>query len=209
MAQAAALQIHEREVRPRHFNRLQLGDGRGVEHLAVGPVRGADAVEGGAAGHEAALLGVVRAPDEAHVLAHAVSVVIRWSESVFCHHPARGKNDEVDSSDAGLERGAGEDCEYGGVEVVEGHGVHHAEQGKVVLVRRVVAVPADNVERAVILPARPQRAPELVHDDVRRLHLLERGVRHHEVARAGEPIGADGPEVRQFEVASECFANVS
>ena len=172
-------------------------------------MRGAAAVEGGATGHEAALLCIIGTPDQSHVLAHAVSVVVRRSESVFCHHPAWGEDDEVYGCNAGLQGWAGEHGEYGGVEVVERHGVHHAEGGKVVLIRRVVAVPPHDIERAVILLAHPQRPPELVNDDVRGVYLLKRSVWHQEVTGSGEAVGTYGTKVWQLKVSSESFANIT
>jgi hypothetical protein len=172
-------------------------------------MRGAAAVEGGAPGHKAALLCIVRTPDQSHVFAHAVSVVVRRSESVLCHHPARGEDDKVYSCNAGLQGWAREHGEYGGVKVVERHSVDHAEGGKVVLIRRVVAVPSHDIERAVILLAHPQRPPKLVNDDVRGIHLLKRSVWLQEVTGSGEAVGAYGPKVWQLKVASKSFANVT
>ena len=169
----------------------------------------AAAVEGGAAGDEASLLRVVRPPDQAHVLAHAVSVVVRRPECVLCHHPTGGEDDEVYRGNTGLQRWAREDGEDGGVKVVEGHGVHNTESGKVVLVRRVIAVPAHHVKRAVILLAKPQRAAEFVHDDMRLVQLFKRGAGSHKVTGGGEAVGSYGSEVRQLKVAGECFADVT
>jgi hypothetical protein len=144
-----------------------------------------------------------------HVLGHAVSVVVRRSKRILRHHPTGRENDEIYGCYARLQRGAGENGEYGGVEVVEGHGVHHAEVGKVVLIRRVVAVPSHNVEWAMPLLTKPQRAAELMDDDVGRVDLFERSVRHQEVACGGKAVCSYGSEVRQLEVARECFANVT
>ena len=51
-----------------------------------------------------------------------------------------------------------------GVGVVEADGVDAVEAGEIVLARRVVAVPGDDVERRVVEVGRPEIAQELGDD---------------------------------------------
>ena len=75
--------------------------------------------------------------------------------------------------------------------MVEADRADRVEAREVVLVRRVVAVPRDDVERRVVDRGRPQVALELGHQLELAFAVLEPRVRRQEVARIGEAVAAD------------------
>ena len=93
--------------------------------------------------------------------------------------------------------------------MIEGHRVDALEPVQVVLVGRVVAAPGHDVERRVVDLGLPQSAAELRHQTEVALAILERGDRRHEVARVGQPEGADRPELRQPQMLPVVLADVA
>ncbi len=189
--------------------RLQLGIGGALEGLRIGAVAGHAVVQAGAAGHEALGLGVVRAEDQAHELVHQVAMKPGRAEGVLGHHPARGEDGEVAIGRAGNQRGRGEHGVDGWVGMVEGDGVDAVEQRQVVLVGRVVAVPADHVERRVIDERGPEPAEKFRGDVELAIAIFIRGNGREEIARIGEAVGADGAQLRQAERQAVVLADVT
>ena len=74
---------HEGLCPLRHLDRPQALVGPVLEALGVRSVGRHHGVEGGTAGTEALLLGLVLAQDEAHELGHAVPVVVRRPERLL------------------------------------------------------------------------------------------------------------------------------
>ena len=93
--------------------------------------------------------------------------------------------------------------------MIETHRVDAVEARQIVLVRRVVAVPRHHVERRVIDLRDPQLAEEFGDDAAVRSTIFERRHRREEVARIGQPVGADRAEFRQTERRAVVFADVA
>src|SRR5262249_32829234 len=88
-------------------------------------------------------------------------------------------------------------------------GADRVEAAQVVTRRRQVAVPRDDVERAVIELRRPERALKLLHDLVLLIEIFVPSDRHLEVARVREPVRADRPELGDAERSAVVFADIS
>ena len=73
--------------------------------------------------------------------------------------------------------------------VVEGDGIDDHEVLEVVLVRRVVAVPGDHVERAVILSGLEQTSLIFVDDFIVDVDVFEPGRWRLEISRIGQTVG--------------------
>src|SRR5579863_9353107 len=120
----------------------------------VGAVTAHAVVQRCAARYEAAglapFLGVVDAGDEAHELRGHVAVEPGGTEGVLRHQPAGREDHEVHVGGARRIAGRGQHCEDGWVWVIVADGADGIEAPEVVLVGRVVAVPADDVERRVV-----------------------------------------------------------
>lgn len=86
--------------------RFQFRCGSSFEALEVRSVWSHHRVQCRTAGTESALLRLVLAQDQSHELTHAVAVVVRWTERVFLHRPARRKDDEVSNRRAITQRWA-------------------------------------------------------------------------------------------------------
>ena len=121
-----------------------------LESLGIGAVAGHAVVQAGSAGNEAFGLGVVRAEDQAHEFVHQVAMEPRRAEGVLGNHPARREDGEVAVGGAGNIRRRAQHGVDRWVGVIEGDGVDAVEEGEIVLVGRVVAVPRHDVERRVI-----------------------------------------------------------
>lgn len=165
---------HEAAAIRADFGGRQRGRACTLVALCVGTVAAHDVVKTRAAGCKAArtgTLGVINAADDAHELAHGVSVVPRRTEGVLAHEPARREDDEVGDGGAGHRGRRREDSEDGGVWVIEGDGADRVEAAEIVLVRVIVAVPGNNVEWRVCLGCLEKRVVELDGDDKRVVSL--------------------------------------
>mmetsp|Transcript_926 Transcript_926/g.1896 ORF Transcript_926/g.1896 Transcript_926/m.1896 type:complete len:317 (+) Transcript_926:306-1256(+) len=152
----------------------------------------------------APLLRIVHASDEAHELVHVVAVIVGRAERVLGHGPARREDYKVSHRGARHWGGAREHGEDAGVRVVKAHGVHGAEAIQVVPVRDVVPVPGHDVERGEGLLRLKQLPFKFVQngEEIRvPLRVLVPRQRALEVSRVCQPVGSDGPEVRQPEAA--------
>ena len=83
------------------------------------------------------------------------------------------------------------------------------EPAQIVSVRRVVAVPGDDVERRVIDLARPEISAKFRDQLHRAFAVFVPGDRRFEIARVGEAVGADRAEVGQAEMLAVVFADVA
>lgn len=203
---------HESTAALAHFSRLQLGVPRAFSALGVGAVARHGIMQARASGDEpslAAALGVVAARDEAHELGHCVAMVVGGTEGVFGDEPAWGEDYKVGDGGAGDAAGGGEDGEDGGVRVVVGDCADGVEAAQIVFVGVVVAVPGDDVKGGMRLRGGEVVIVELDRDGVvilalvrrRAKVLVEAGDGHLEVARVGEAVCADGPQLGEGEVA--------
>ena len=185
-----------------NLHRLQLRPTRLLMRRSVRPMPRHHIMQRRAGGLEPpARLGVVLAVDEAHELGHGVAVVPRRAERIFRDQPARRENDKVCDGGARHGRRRREHRVDGGIRVVEGDGAQRVEAREVVLVRVVCAVPGDDVEGGVILRGGEEVARELAQDGPPGVCILvEGGDGDLEVARVGQPVGADGAQLRQREV---------
>src|SRR5258706_2307388 len=80
---------------------------------------------------------------------------------------------------------------------------------QIVLVRGIVSVPSDHIERRMIEIRRPQRAAPFNKHSGRSVSILVRRYRSEEVAWIGETVGSDRPAFRQGEGASIVLAKIS
>ncbi|OSS43384.1 hypothetical protein B5807_12002 [Epicoccum nigrum] len=207
----AALE-HERNapLGDARLRRVRLG--RLLELLIRDPVRHHAALEAHAAGLKAIGAAAVVPVDEPHQLRRGVAVEVGGPVRVGGDVPAGGEDEDVGEGRGGIARRGGEHAEDGGVHVVDGDGPDVDELGQVVLVRHVVAVPRHHVEGRVLLPRREEAAPELVHH-VPRLALAgcDLVARHgvEEVARVGQPVGAQRPQLGELEPAAPDLEDVA
>ena len=107
-----------------------------------------------------------------------VAVEPRRAERVLGHHPARREDHEVAIGGARRVGRRGQHREDRRVGMVEADRADRVEAREVVFVRRVVAVPGDDVERRMVELGRPQMALEL-RDELAAApsRVLERGAR--------------------------------
>ena len=145
-------------------------------------------VQAGAAGDEPAFLGIVRALDQPHELAHHVAVDPRRAEGVLGHHPARRENDEIQVRRAGHFRRRGQDGEYRRVRMVEADRPDGVEVRQIILVGRMVAVPGDDVERRMIDVGGPQVAGVFANELEGAVGVFIGRDRIAEIPRVGEDI---------------------
>ena len=179
---APALRVAALQLRQAQRHGGGADDGAGLEHEGHGPVdvlrmagigvqrllegRGIGAVTAHAivqrrpARQESFGLRVVRALDQTHEFTGAVAMKPRRPEGVGHGQPAGRKNDEIDAVHARRVAGRLQDQEDGGVRMVETHGAHGVEGAQIVLVRRIVAVPCDDVQRRMVDGRAPQPAGE-------------------------------------------------
>lgn len=203
---------HEGAAPGPDLGRPQLRVPRALVAVGVRAVPAHDVVQARAAGDEpafAALFRVVPALDEAHELAHGVAVVPRRAEGVLAHQPARREDDKVRHGGAQVVRRRRQHGEDARVRVVEADAADGVEAAQVVLVGVVVAVPRDHVKGRVRLGRLVQAVGELGRHRVRvgpvkrdaAAVLVKGRQRRLEVPRVGEPVGPDGAQLRQGEVA--------
>ena len=93
--------------------------------------------------------------------------------------------------------------------MIEADGVDAIEICHVVLVGRVVAMPADHVERRVIDPRGPQLALKLAQALKLAVHILKGGDRGKKITRVGQPVGANRTQVRQTEGEAIVLADIT
>lgn len=203
---------HEGAASRADLGRLQLRVARPLVAVRVRAVPAHDVVQARTARHETprpSLLGVVPALDEPHELAHGVAVVPGGPEGVLADQPARREDDEVGDGGACVVGGGGQHREDARVRVVEADAADGVEAAQVVLVGVVVAVPRDHVEGRVRLHRLVKAVGELGRHRVLvwavKRHaaavLVKRSQGRLEVARVGEPVGADGAQLREDKVA--------
>ena len=178
---------------------LELRFRRGRPAGDVGAVARHEVVERKTAVGEPFRLGVVGAFDQAHALAHRVAVEPGRPERLLGDHPARREDDEVGIGSARSLGGAGEDGEDARVGMVEAHRPDRVEASEIVLPRSEVAVPGDDVERAVVERRRPQPAEIFLEQLDLAFHVFVGGDGGEEIARIGEAVGADRPQFGQPE----------
>lgn len=215
----AALE-HERAAAAPDLGRLELRVPRALVTVGVRAVPAHDVMQARAPGNEpacAALLSIVPALDEPHELAHRVAVVPRRAEGVLADQPARREDDEVGDGRPDVVRRRRQHGEDARVRVVEADAADGVEAAQIVLVGVVVPVPCDHVEGRVRLGCLVQAVGELGRHRVRvgpvecyaAAILVEGRQRRLEVSRVGEPIGPDGPQLREGEVALVQLQGVS
>ena len=120
-------------------------------------------------------------------------------EGVLRDGPARREEHKVGDGRARHRARRGQHREDRRVRVVVRDRVDRREARERVLVRRVVAVPGDNIKGREGLRGREEPPLELVEDRVRARPVLEPGDGGQEVARVGEAVAADRAEVGERE----------
>ncbi len=132
-----------------------------------------------------------------------------WTESILHREPARRKDDEIQIIHAwGRAEGLQHEKDRR-IRVVIADRAQGVETSQVVFVRRVIAVPRDDIERRMIDRRRPQLAAELCHQLTAGLTILVARDRGEEIARIGETVRTDRPEIRQAQRRPEILADVT
>ena len=93
--------------------------------------------------------------------------------------------------------------------MVETDRTDRVEPGGVVFVRRIVAVPADHIQRRMREGRGPQAAAVFLHALGRPVDVLERRHGRLEIAVIGQAVRADRPEVRQAEEGTVVLADIA
>ncbi len=93
--------------------------------------------------------------------------------------------------------------------MVEADRIDRVEPPQIVLVGRVVAVPGDHVERRMVQSRRPQPALEFLDQLGGAIDVLEGGHGRQEVARIGQAVGADRPQLRQAQQGAVVLADIA
>lgn len=154
-------------------------------------------------------LGIVVTSDQSHELRHGVTVVPRWTESVFLYEPAGRENDKVGNGRAFMIRRSSKDSENGRIGVIKRDRTNSVEATQIILVRVVVAMPGDDIEWGVILSGREKRVVELAVQSVFLFLVIERSYRGLEVSSVGETVGSDRAQFGKLVVALVELTNVS
>lgn len=89
--------------------------------------------------------------------------------------------------------------------MVDGNRTNINKLGQIILVRDVVSMPRDDVERRVFLFADEKLASQLVHDFPRRLFNLVLGCWVQEVAGIGQTVCSQGAELGELELCAPDF----
>ncbi len=118
----------------------------------------------------------------------------RRPERVLRHEHARREDDEVDRVDAGRIGHRLQHEEDRRIGMIEADRADRVEAAQVVFVRRVVAVPRDDVERRVIERRLPQTALELSDEPEVAFDILVCCDGRLEIARVREPVRTDRPK---------------
>mmetsp|Transcript_32843 Transcript_32843/g.38091 ORF Transcript_32843/g.38091 Transcript_32843/m.38091 type:complete len:241 (+) Transcript_32843:424-1146(+) len=142
---------HECEVVLIRRHGLELCIAALLKYGCLWPVSNHMAVQRGTTRQKALLLCLVDTSDVTHKLAHAVLVIVRRAEGVFCNHPAGWEDDKVARRNSRLCRLRRENAEDAGIQMVKGYRVDHAKLGKIISVGRVVSMPSDDIEGTVVL----------------------------------------------------------
>src|SRR5439155_1564586 len=122
--------------------------------------------------------------------------------------PPLGEDDEVDIGGAWSLRRRGHDGEDRWIGMIEQQGAHRGEAPQVVFVRRVIAVPGDDIERRLADLGRVELAAPF-HEKRRGLLLiLVRCDWSKKVARIGEAICPDRPAIGTREGAGVVLAHI-
>jgi hypothetical protein len=101
---------HEGQRGIGNLDRLQRRSGTRVKRRGVGTMWCHTAVQTATTRQEAFLLGFVHATNQAHELAHAVAMKVRWTECVFGNSPTSWEDDKVGHSNSRTFRRAGQHC---------------------------------------------------------------------------------------------------
>src|ERR1700675_4301762 len=95
------------------------------------------------------------------------------------------------------------------VRMVVRNGPHGVEAAQIILVRGVVSVPRDDIERRMIHPGYPEPAREFAYKLTIGVEIFVASARCLEIARIGKPVRADGPEFRKLERGAEILTDVT
>lgn len=74
-------------------------------------------------------------------------MIVRRTEGMLLDGPSRRKDDEIGDRRAGPVAGAGQHGEDARIAMIEADRVDHHKAGEIVLVRHIVTVPGDHIER--------------------------------------------------------------
>ena len=180
-----------------------------LERVRIRPVRQHGVVQAEAAGHKAARLSVILAIDQSHELAHDIHVVPGRAKRVLSHQPAVWEADKVDIGRTRRFARRGQHCENTGVGMVEQQRSHGRVPAEVVFVRRIIAVPRHDVERALTDRRLPQSAGILDRKLACDLPVFIGRVGRQEITRVGQAVGADRATLGQGERAAIVLAHIA
>ena len=154
-------------------------------------------------------LGIIGPVDQPHRFGHDIAVEPRRAERVLRHHPPRRKNHEVAIGAPRRLARAGQDGEDRRIGMVETDRADGVEPGQVIFPRREIAVPRDDIERAVIEVDCPQAAEALLDQLERFVAILIPGGRRLEIARVGKPVRSDRAKLRQPQQRPMILGNIA
>ena len=134
------------------------------------------------------------------------------AKRVFSHQPARRENHEIAIGRAGRVGRRSQHGKNRRVRMVVADRADGHEIGRVVFAGHQIAMPGDHIEWAAGLARHPQ-LPAIFLDDVvagaGRGCVIKRGRGHTEIARIGQPVGANWPEFGQPKMRAVVFANIA
>jgi len=133
-----------------NFHRLQFGYARFLKSFSVRSMGSHARVKSSSTRNESLLLGFINTSNESHVLAHAISVIIRRSECVLGDSPSWWENDKISNSYSRLIGRTSQHCEYGGIQVIISDCVDSIEYSQIVFVWGIISMPRHNSKRRVV-----------------------------------------------------------
>jgi len=129
-------------------------------------------------------------------------------ERILGHGPAFREYQKVHIGSARRFRRRGQHREDRGIGMIEQERADRREAPQVIFIRRVVAVPGNDVERRLLDLARIELAAPFHEQGRGLLHVVIGGDRGEEVARIGKAIGPDRAAIRQREGAAVVLAHI-
>ena len=199
---------HERQ-RPVDVVGLQLCLACPVECIDIWAMTRHAVMQAGAARHKALRLGVVLSENQPHELVHHVAVKPGRTKGMLRNHPARRKNHKVHIRRPCNSRGRCQDGKDRRVGMIEAHCVDALKARHVVLVRSVVTVPCNYIERRVIDFGPPQPPQKLGDHLERAFPVFVIRNRRKKVTSIGEAICSNGPQIGKSKALSVVLADIT
>ena len=162
-----------------------------------------------AAGQKTFGLRIVCAVDQTHELARDIAMEPWRTKCVLHRQDARREDDKIERVHP---RRIGDRLQHQKnrrVRMVVADRSHRIESPQVVLVRCVVAVPGDDVERRVVDFRGPETPAELRNELKATASIFVGGVRCLKITRIGEAVRSDRTEIRKTKQRAVVFAHVT